>query len=78
MKLQGRAAAFNLFWGGLMTNFQRLNVALTRAKRGLVVVGSKSFWQEQPLYGEWLKWVEEQGLDWRNQSRMKPTQQATF
>jgi len=43
---------------GFVNDAQRANVALTRAKRGLIVFGRRECLNQSPLWTEWVKWVE--------------------
>jgi regulator of nonsense transcripts 1 len=47
---------------GFLADYRRLNVALTRAKRGLVVVGDERTLRADPVWRSWLSWVEGRGL----------------
>ena len=50
---------------GFLKDKRRLNVALTRAKRGLIVIGHLSTLRQEPTWKSWLDWVEERGcLAW--------------
>ena len=50
---------------GFLKDKRRMNVALTRAKRGLVVVGHLSTLKHDSTWSSWLDWVEESGcLAW--------------
>ncbi len=46
---------------GFVSDPRRMNVALTRAKRGLIVVGDgRTLTQSgDPLWDKWVKWVAE-------------------
>jgi hypothetical protein len=47
-------------WGdlGFLRDWRRLNVALSRAKRGLIVFGNKDTLLNDPHWRKWLQWVE--------------------
>ena len=47
---------------GFLSDQRRLNVAITRAKRGLVVVGDPQTLRYDPTWRSWLDWAEERGL----------------
>jgi len=47
---------------GFLSDRRRLNVALTRARRGLIVLGHPSTLRRDPTWAGWLDWVEEQRL----------------
>ncbi len=42
---------------------RRLNVALTRAKRGLIVIGSPTHRRHDGDWEAWLDWAREQKLE---------------
>merc|ERR1740121_3458003 len=46
---------------GFLSDWRRLNVMLTRAKRGCIVIGSKTTLNQDPLWQEWLKWATARG-----------------
>lgn len=46
---------------GFLTDPRRLNVAITRARRGLVVIGNPDTLSRDRLWSRWLKWVAGQG-----------------
>eukprot|EP00210_Caulerpa_lentillifera_P005817 g5563.t1 len=45
---------------GFVADARRVNVAMTRAKRGLVVVGNRATLYSNPLWRSWLNWVDRQ------------------
>jgi regulator of nonsense transcripts 1 len=47
---------------GFLDDSRRLNVALTRAKRGLVVIGDPKTLRNQRDWDFWLTWAEEKNL----------------
>ena len=48
---------------GFLADPRRLNVALTRARRGLVVLGHRATLRHDPAWGSWLGFVDEHGLE---------------
>ena len=47
---------------GFLSNYRRLNVALTRAKRGLIVIGDDRTLRNDSTWDSWLSWVEDSKL----------------
>lgn len=46
---------------GFLADVRRMNVALTRAKRHLAVVGDSATLAAHPFYARWLEYIESQG-----------------
>lgn len=51
---------------GFLADWRRLNVMITRARRGLIVVGNMNTLRCDPTWRSWLEWAEEEGLIVRN------------
>ena len=47
---------------GFLADARRLNVAITRARRGLIVFGSSATLASDPTWRVWLNWVRAQRL----------------
>ena len=47
---------------GFLSNYRRLNVALTRAKRGLIVIGDDRTLRNDSTWASWLDWVSDSNL----------------
>lgn len=47
---------------GFLADPRRMNVAITRARRGLVVIGCKEMLQTDSNWGSWIAWVETNSL----------------
>ena len=47
---------------GFLSDYRRLNVAITRAKRGLIVLGHPTTLRHDPTWRSYLDWVEESNL----------------
>lgn len=47
---------------GFLSDARRLNVAFTRARRKLIVVGDSSTWGADPFLNAWLQWMEKMGF----------------
>jgi len=46
---------------GFLSDWRRLNVMLTRARRGCIVIGSRSTLIADPLWQQWLLWAAAKG-----------------
>ena len=47
---------------GFLNDDKRLNVLLTRARRGLVVIGNRRTLANCGTWGDWIGWVDREGL----------------
>ena len=47
---------------GFVNDLRRINVILTRAKRGLVVIGNRRNMEKSDIWRKWLKFVDDNGL----------------
>ena len=47
---------------GFVADDRRLNVAMTRAKRGLVVLGNRKTLESDETWRRWLRWVDQKGV----------------
>ena len=47
---------------GFVADDRRLNVAMTRAKRGLVVLGNRKTLESDETWRRWLRWVDRKGV----------------
>merc|ERR1740117_1317521 len=65
---------------GFLADWRRLNVMITRSRRGLIVVGNMDTLRCDPTWAKWLEWADEQGLImrgpvWAGQQARQPQQQ---
>eukprot|EP00933_Yihiella_yeosuensis_P065314 TRINITY_DN69037_c0_g1_i1.p1 TRINITY_DN69037_c0_g1~~TRINITY_DN69037_c0_g1_i1.p1 ORF type:complete len:472 (+),score=78.04 TRINITY_DN69037_c0_g1_i1:34-1416(+) len=47
---------------GFLADWRRLNVMITRARRGLIIVGNTDTLKGDPTWNRWLTWAEANGL----------------
>lgn len=50
---------------GFLRDWRRLNVAITRARRGLIVIGNPATLRHDPNWDAWMDWATSSGLDAR-------------
>lgn len=43
---------------GFLDDYRRMNVALTRAKRGLIVIGHRETLEQSEIWGSWIYFAE--------------------
>lgn len=67
---------------GFMSDHRRMNVAITRAKRGLVVIGDPATLGQHPMWKAWIDFLKEKKLivdskqviyQWKKQKKEKKT-----
>ena len=63
---------------GFLKDYRRLNVAITRARNGLFVLGNRSTLQPDPLWARYLDHIRDHSLegslsDWKPPERAEPT-----
>jgi ATP-dependent RNA/DNA helicase IGHMBP2 len=46
---------------GFLKDYRRMNVAMTRAKKGLIVIGDSATLANDTFYAQWMDWVEKSG-----------------
>ena len=46
---------------GFLKDYRRMNVAMTRARKGLIVIGDSATLANDSFYGKWMDWVESEG-----------------
>ena len=51
---------------GFVRDDRRMNVAMTRARRGLIVLGNRATLAADPTWREWLAWIDARGLATRS------------
>jgi ATP-dependent RNA/DNA helicase IGHMBP2 len=46
---------------GFLNDLRRMNVAMTRARKKLVIIGDSATLAQHPFYKEMLEWMEKSG-----------------
>merc|ERR1719171_267829 len=54
---------------GFLTDWRRLNVMLTRARCGLIVIGNRATLRHDAYLKHWLRWAESEGIILNERSR---------
>eukprot|EP00891_Asterochloris_glomerata_P008396 jgi/Astpho2/8396/e_gw1.00122.165.1_t len=68
--MQGREADVVIFSAvrsnklGFVSDPRRMNVALSRARRGLIVVGNRHALRSDAKWAQWLEWVQRHGAEY--------------
>lgn len=58
---------------GFLADWRRLNVMITRARRGLIIIGNMDTLRRDPTWSRWLEWASESGYVMQKRKSQRST-----